>query len=164
MIVDLIFDHLLLLATLLCTMNAGLLFAFSVVVMPGLGGLSDKAFIQAFQKIDGVIQKGQLLFALVWLGSALALIFATILSFPRLEPLQVGVLVTTCVVYLVGVQASTFVINIPLNKRLQAVNVRALSEKELIQARCDFEPRWNQWNRTRTIVAVVVSLLLVTRV
>ena len=60
-------------ATLLCSLVAGFLFAFAVVVMPGLRNLPDREFIRAFQEIDGVIQRGQPLFGAVWLGSALAL-------------------------------------------------------------------------------------------
>jgi len=160
MIIDTIFERLLLLAALLCTINAGFLFAFAVVVMPGLAQLSDKEFIKAFQKIDGVIQKGQVLFVLVWLGSAASLIAATILGFSRLEPLEMTILTVACIAYLVGVQASTFKINIPLNNRLQALDVQASSGRTLTHARFDFEPTWNTWNQSRAVIAVLVSLLL----
>lgn len=44
-----VFPLLLLSATILCTMVAGLLFAFAVVTMPGIKRLSDREFIRAFQ-------------------------------------------------------------------------------------------------------------------
>jgi hypothetical protein len=71
-----IFDGVLVLATFLCSLVAGFLFAFAAVVMPGIGRLDDRGFIRAFQVIDRVIQRNQALFVLVWVGSVLALIAA----------------------------------------------------------------------------------------
>lgn len=47
----------LLVATLLCTLAAGFLFAFAVVVLPGLRSMSAGACLSAFQVMDRVIQK-----------------------------------------------------------------------------------------------------------
>ena len=63
----------LILATLLVSLTAGLVFAFATVIMPGIGRLDDKGFIRSFQVIDGVIQDGQPVFGLVWMGSAVAI-------------------------------------------------------------------------------------------
>ena len=68
-----LFQAVLMLATGLCSLVAGFLFAFAVVVMPGIRRLDDAAFIRTFQAIDRVIQDGQPLFLLVWVGSVLAL-------------------------------------------------------------------------------------------
>ena len=69
-----IFQIALLVATFLCSLVAGLLFVFAVVVMPGIGNLNDREFIRAFQVMDRVIQNNQPLFMLVWLGSVVALV------------------------------------------------------------------------------------------
>src|SRR5262245_31693339 len=53
-----VFEVFLILATVLCSLVAGFLFAFATVVMPGIKSLDDGSFIRAFQAIDGVIQKG----------------------------------------------------------------------------------------------------------
>ena len=74
------FHAVLVVATFLCALVAGLLFAFAVVVMPGIGRLDDGGFIRAFQAIDRVIQNNQPLFMSVWVGSVLALISATVLG------------------------------------------------------------------------------------
>src|SRR5688500_10874091 len=71
-----IFHAVLVLATFLCSLVAGLLFAFAVVIMPGIRSLDDGGFIRAFQAIDRVIQNNQPLFVFVWVGSVLALIAA----------------------------------------------------------------------------------------
>jgi uncharacterized membrane protein len=46
------------LAALLCSLVSGFLFAFAVVIMPGIRNLGDREFLRAFQAIDGVIQRG----------------------------------------------------------------------------------------------------------
>jgi uncharacterized membrane protein len=51
-----IFRIALILATSLCSLVAGFLFAFAIVVMPGIRSLNDREFIRAFQVMDGVIQ------------------------------------------------------------------------------------------------------------
>ena len=62
-----IFQIALIVATLLCSLVAGFVFAFAVVVMPGIKGLPDREFIRAFQVMDGVIQNNQPMF--VFAGS-----------------------------------------------------------------------------------------------
>lgn len=73
-----LFALLLILATLLCALVAGLLFAFAVVTMPGIRRLNDREFIRAFQVMDDVIQRNQPIFMLVWLGSAVLMLIATV--------------------------------------------------------------------------------------
>lgn len=70
----------LIVATLLSALTAGFVFSFASVVMPGIGNLTDKEFIRAFQAIDGVIQAGHPVFGLVWIGSVFALVAAAILA------------------------------------------------------------------------------------
>jgi uncharacterized membrane protein len=67
-------------ATFLCSLVAGFLFAFAVVVMPGIRSLDDGAFIRAFQTVDRVIQDNQPLFVLVWVGSVLAVLVAAVVG------------------------------------------------------------------------------------
>ena len=73
-----LFRLLFILATLLCALVAGLLFAFAVVTIPGISRLNDREFIRAFQVMDDVIQRNQPIFMLVWLGSAVLMLIATV--------------------------------------------------------------------------------------
>ena len=156
-----LFQITLILATILCSLVAGFLFAFAVVVMPGIRGLDDRAFIRAFQAMDGVIQKNQPLFMLVWVGSILTLIASAVLGFGRLDGVGRLLIVSAVLVYLFGVQLPTAAINVPLNNKLQDVNVAAADQAIARTARGDFEPRWNRWNSIRTVFAGIVSALLV---
>ncbi|MGD1855005.1 MAG: DUF1772 domain-containing protein [Leptolyngbyaceae cyanobacterium] len=154
------FQIVLILATLLCSLVAGFLFAFATIVMPGIKTLNDREFIRAFQVIDGVIQNNQPLFVAVWMGSVVALVAAAGLGFGQLDGTQRLLLVAAPLVYILGVQLSTFTINVPLNNQLQALNVDAMDDVALKAARMDFEPGWNRWNLIRTPFAGLASVLL----
>ena len=153
------FQIVLILATLLCSLVAGFLFAFATVVMPGIKTLNDREFIRAFQVIDGVIQNNQPLFVAVWIGSVVASVAVLGLRFGQLGGPQRLLLVAAPLIYILGVQLSTFTINVPLNNRLQALNVDAMNEAALKVARMNFEPGWNRWNLVRTPFAGLTSVL-----
>jgi len=150
----------LILATLLCALTAGFVFAFATVVMPGLGRLGDREFIRGFQVIDGVIQAGQPVFGLVWMGSAVALLLSAVMGALQLDGIERVFLVGSALIYVVGVQVPRFRINVPLNNRLQMLDVDALDEGALASARRDFEARWVRWNAIRTAIASLVSVTL----
>ena len=156
-----IFQAALILATFLCALVAGFLFAFAVVAMPGLGRLDDRAFIRAFQVMDRVIQDNQPLFMLVWAGSVVALILSAVLGIGQLEGDGRLLLISAALVYLLGVQLPTVTINIPLNNKLQALDVDAVGEAALKAARENFEPRWNRWNAIRAVLSSLTSALLI---
>ena len=80
-----IFQFTLPLATFLCSLVAGFVFAFAIVVMPGIASLSDREFIRAFQAMDGVIQKNQPVFMVVWLGSVAALAASVVMGIETLS-------------------------------------------------------------------------------
>ncbi len=153
------FQIVLILATLLCSLVAGFLFAFATVVMPGIKKLNDREFIRAFQVIDGVIQNNQPLMVAVWMGSILAAVAAAVMGFGQLDGTQRLLSISAPIIYILGVQLSTFTINVPLNNRLQRLNVDAMDEVALKAARMNFEPGWNRWNLVRTPFAGLASVL-----
>jgi len=154
-------DFLILCATLLCGLTAGFVFAFASVVMPGIGKLDDKAYIRAFQVIDGVIQAGQPFFGVVWLGSILAVLSAAVMAVLQQDSSTLKALLCTAAgAYLIGVQLPTFRINVPLNNALQSIDTSALDDASLAAARRNFESRWVAWNIFRTVVASLVTVLL----
>ncbi|MBP7777382.1 MAG: DUF1772 domain-containing protein [Acidobacteria bacterium] len=151
----------LVLATFLCSLVAGFLFAFAVVVMPGIKPLGDREFLRAFQAMDRVIQKGQPLFGLVWLGSVVALVAGLALGAGQTSGLETVLLALAGGVYLLGVQLPTFIINIPLNNALQALDVDGADEATLRTTRERFEPRWNRWNTIRAAFSTMTSAMLI---
>jgi uncharacterized membrane protein len=155
-----VFEIVLILATLLVSLVAGLLFAFAIVAMPGIRSLNDREFIRAFQVMDGVIQNNQPIFMLVWLGSVVALVTSAALGIGPLDGAGRLLIIFAVLAYLVGVQLPTATINIPLNNKLQTLDVDAMNETMQNAARKEFEPRWNQWNSIRTAFASLASALL----
>ena len=144
--IESIFPIVLVSATLLVSLVAGFLFAFAVIAMPGLKQLNDGEFIRAFQAMDGIIQNNHPLFMLVWMGSVLLLVITAIIGFTHLESLPRNFLLAATVLYIIGVQAPTIVLNIPRNNAIQTVNVDAANAISLKQARTDFEDGWNRSN------------------
>ena len=147
-------------AILLCSLVAGLVFTFAVVVMPGLGTLNDREFLRAFQVIDRIIQNNHPVFLVVWVGSAVAVLASAFLGIPQLEGVDRLLLIGAVAVYLLGVQLPTATINVPLNNQLQTLQLDAMDASSLAAAREAFEARWNQWNVIRTVLATVTSILL----
>jgi uncharacterized membrane protein len=150
----------LVLATLLCSLVTGFLFAFAVVVMPGIKCLDNREFLRAFQVMDRVIQQGQPLFGLVWPGSVAALLAGLALGIGHVGGLEKLLLSLAGGVYLLGVQLPTFVINIPLNNEVQALDVNGAEEATCQATRERFERRWNRWNTIRTACAATTSAML----
>lgn len=161
MTTQLIFSGLLIFSTLTTLLVTGLLFTFALLVMPGLGQLDDRSFLRGFQEIDRIIQHGHPVFVVVWLGSILSLLAATVMGFGQLEGLAQGLLVTATVLYILGVQVPTGRGNVPLNNELQKIELTTLSERDLAEARQAFEPAWNRINLFRTIISVGVAILLI---
>jgi uncharacterized membrane protein len=155
-----IFHAVLLLATFLCSLVAGLLFAFAVVVMPGIRSLDDAGFIRTFQAMDRVIQNKQPLFVFVWVGSVLALVAAAVLGMWALSGTDRLLVIVPAILYILFVQLPTVTINIPLNNGIQKANTDSMDQTARTRAREAFEPRWNRWNAIRTGCASLVSIVL----
>lgn len=154
------FTIVLLTATLLTALVAGLLFAFALITMPGIRKLGDREFIRAFQVMDGIIQDNHPLFILVWGGSALLLVVTLFLGLGELSPALWTTLLAATSLYYIGVQIPTVTINVPLNNALQKIDVEKSTGETIRNARRMFEDRWNRWNRRRTLVAAAVTAAL----
>ena len=149
-----------LLCTLLCSLVAGLVFTFAVVVMPGIRTMGYLEFLKSFKAMDRVIQNNHPIFMLVWLGSVVALIASTVLGIWQLEGVDQMLLGASCLVYLFVVQLPTFIINIPLNNHLQSCDLDSMSDAELMEMTAMFDSRWLKWNAIRTVLAALTTTLL----
>ena len=156
-----VFELSLMLSILLCSLVSGFLFAYAIVIMPGFSHLDDKQFIVSFQVTDRIIQNNQPIFLLVWLGSAVALIVCAIYGFSELQGIDLFLLVSATLGYLLGVQALTIAIHLPLNNKLQQLDVESIQASELLSKRINFESRWNRANAIRTVIACLVTALLI---
>lgn len=147
-------------ATFLCALVAGFVFAFANVVMPGIRRLNDRDFLRAFKQMDAVIQRNEPLFMLVWLGSVVALVVAMLLGLWQLQGVERLLLLIATAAYVLGVQLPTFTVNVPLNNRLQVLDLDSVSDTEIQAARHAFETRWVRWNTIRALVASLSTGML----
>ncbi len=148
------------LSALLCSLVAGIVLTFAIVVMPGIRTLGKVDFLKSFQAMDRVIQNNQPIFMLVWLGSALVLLASTVLGFWQLEGLDRVLLSVACVIYIFGVQVPTVTINVPLNNDLQSQDIDTMPESALLATTEKFESRWLRWNTIRTVIAILTTIIL----
>ncbi len=155
-----LFVFTLVLTTLLVALVAGLVFTFAVVVMPGLASLSDRAYLAAFKAMDRIIQDGQPLFMIVWLGSMVGLVLTVVLGWNQVVSPHRALLITAVVLHLGGVMVPTARYNIPANNRVQRLDLAAMDAATLRDERARFEPMWVRWNTRRTVVAILVTVIL----
>lgn len=94
------------------------------------------------------------------MGSVLALLVTAVLALGSPSGPVGWLTIGALAAYLLGVQLPTGAINVPLNNRLQALDVDAMEEEALRAARRDLEGRWNRATVFRTVVACVVSMTL----
>ena len=145
-------------STFLCSLVTGFILTYAIVVMPGLSKLDDKEFIKAFQVTDGIIQNNQPIFILIWVGSIISVVSTIIISIFTLGILEGWKIIFVSLVYLIGVQAITIIIHLPLNRRIQKIDINSISSQSLNEERKNFETKWNYFNNIRTVIAFLVTL------
>ena len=149
-------------STLSCALVTGFVFTYAVIVMPGLAKLADNEFIRAFQVTDGVIQNNQPIFMIVWVGSLISVISTLIVSLMGPYSIETVLVIIAGFVYLLGVQGLTVLVHLPLNRRIQTVNVEERDASALREERLLFETRWIRfnWIRTLTGLGVIVTFMV----
>jgi uncharacterized membrane protein len=130
-------------ATLLTGLMAGLYFAFSIAVMPGLARCDDRTFVEAMQAVNQRILNAW--FGLAFAGAPLVILVAGALHLgDDATPLVFWTLAAFLLYALtLGI---TFRVNVPLNDVLEAADGEAQVARER------FERRWVRWNRVRTLL------------
>lgn len=134
---------------------AGLFYAWSISVMPGLKKLPDREFILAMQSMNRAIQNP--IFFICFFGSIFFLATSCFLQYQYPLGPSYYLLLTATALYLVGVLGITVFGNIPLNNMLDAFEVNGASLEAMLKLRTIFEGKWNYLNNIRS-VAVFLSL------
>ena len=149
-------------STLSCALVTGFVFTYAVIVMPGLAKLADREFIRAFQVTDELIQNNQPIFMIVWVGSVISVISTLIVSLMGPYSVETVLVIIAGFVYLLGVQGLTVLVHLPLNTRIQTVNVQERDASALREERLLFETRWIRFNWIRTLIGlgVIVTFMV----
>lgn len=148
----------LLFATLLTGLSAGLLFTWTNAITPGIGRLNDVNYLQAFQHMNRTILNP--LFFIVFMGPVL-LSFASTYVYRANPAYILWMLVLASVIYFLGVLIVTFLGNIPLNEMLDKTNLADISLEDAKSLRNKFEIKWNNLHLIRTISSTISFLLLI---
>lgn len=139
-------------------LTSGILFDFSITIVPSLRALTAKQHIEAMQVIN--VKIVNLFFLVCFMGPVIFLPFTTYL---HREAEQFPMLIIASALYIVGVIGVTVVGNIPLNNQLETVNLNQLSEEEAEPIRQDYQgvnARWMKWHTVRTVVSIMTTILI----
>ena len=97
---------------------------------------------------------------LAWFGSIVSVVATMILWFIELHGIERWTVFAIGFVYLLGVQGITIRVHLPLNNRLQHLEIDEMDSESLGKERNKFETRWNYFNNIRTLIAFAVSFSL----
>ena len=144
-------------ATLTTGLVAGVFYAYSVSVDPGLAAQSDASYVATMQEINERIQNP--LFFASFFGAVLFPLAALVVHLPRPRSGRFLLISLACVLYIGGGFLLTAFINVPMNDQLATVDPEAPA-RVLSQAREAYEGPWDFWNGIRTIFSTLAFLVL----
>jgi uncharacterized membrane protein len=137
-------------ATLTMGLIAGLFYAFSCAVMPGLARAEDRTLVDTMRQINIAIINGW--FMLSFIGALVLTLVAAALHLPDGKRAALPWIIAAAVVYLVTTLVVTGVLNVPLNNQLEA---QAAQGVDFAAIRAQFEATWVRWNLVRAVGSTV---------
>lgn len=147
----------LLLAALATGLCAGLFYAYSCSVNPGLHQLPDASYLSAMQHINRAILNPVFFFS--FLGAVVLLPLAAYLNYHTFYSLRFLCILSAAIIYLTGTFGVTIFGNVPLNNALDTFNIPTAGAQELLTQRTSFEGPWNKLHTIRTLAAIISFIL-----
>lgn len=138
-------------------LTAGLCFTWGNAVTPGIGQLSDKGFLEAFQQMNRAIINPT--FALVFFGPFFGHLINVYLH--RGNDKTFWLFTAAAVIYILGLVLVTVFKNVPLNEILDKTDLLTASGEELKLLRDKFERPWLRWHHLRTITTIASFTLTI---
>jgi uncharacterized membrane protein len=138
---------------------AGLFFAWSCSVTPGLARIPDTMYIAAMQAMNRAILNP--VFLICFAGNVVLLPLSAWLFYSTPVSTRFILLAAAAVVYLAGVFAVTIFGNVPLNESLDAFAIHTATPGEIAAQRLAFEKPWNTLNMIRTVASTVSVVLVI---
>jgi uncharacterized membrane protein len=142
----------------LTALHAGLLYDFSVDIIPALRSTKGTTHISMMQAINRKIENP--VFFLSFFGPMVLLPWATVLHWGK--P-QFPALLAASIIQIVACEGVTMTRHIPLNHQLAKIDVNWLSEPEADRIRKEFQGPGTQWMRfhtVRTLAAITATVVL----
>ena len=141
----------LILATLLTGLSAGLCFTWSNAVTTGLSRLDDISYLAAFQQMNRTILNPT--FFVVFLGPVLVIAASAFLHKNSATPV-VWMMIAATILYFVGVALVTVFGNVPINEVLNNTDLNTISSMDAQALRMRFEHDWVKLHQIRTYMPV----------
>lgn len=144
---------LLLLSLLSTGLVGGLMYGWTVSVLPGLRKISDTNYVSTMQSINReIINPG---FTVPFIVTPLILAVAAVVHIRAGQSRRGWILASAAVTYALGLLGVTFGGNIPLNNTLEAFDLAAGAPNAIAAMRADYEGPWNTWHYVRTAASVI---------
>lgn len=151
-------NTILVLAVTLTALSAGLFYAYSCSVNPGLGQLPDDQYLAAMQSINRAILNP--VFFISFMGTLISLPLAAWLNYQGLSQRFV-ILTAAAVLYAIGTFGVTMFGNVPLNNVLDSVDLNHASTENMHEIRIAFEVPWNRLHAVRTLANIGALILAI---
>lgn len=134
---------------------AGVYFAFSTAVMPGLARAGDRGYVTSMQRINESILNPR--FLTTFLGALVVPIAAALLHLgddgrSRLPWIIAGALCYGATIVITGA------VNVPLNNRLMSAG--EVTEESASAVRSAFHDRWTRFNTARALLSLAAVVTL----
>lgn len=134
---------------------AGVFLAFSDFVMKALRATSTAPAIEAMQVINRTVYGSA--FLVLLLGLAPVMLFLAMYAFATLSGPAALWVISGGLLYVFGVIAVTMICNVPMNKRLDALDHSSEDAAAYWQIYCS---KWTAWNHVRTVASVCAAVCL----
>ncbi|TKK87720.1 DUF1772 domain-containing protein [Herbidospora galbida] len=144
------------LALLLMGNIAGLFYAYSVSVVPGLNATRADHAVAAMQQINVKILNP--VFFASFIGAPLVAAVAGVLLLSSGQRGAAMFFFAATAVYVLGAFVPTAIVNVPLNNALLAAG-EITDPARAAQVWAEFAPKWAPWNHLRTVASCAGLLL-----
>lgn len=131
---------------------SGLLYGWSVSVIPGTRRISAGNYVDTMQHINRAIINPA--FVIPFMGIPLVLGGAAVMQFRAGDHRRGWLLAGATATYVVGVLGVTIGRNVPLNDALDAFDLRGSTTDAIDRRRASYETPWNRWHHLRTAGSV----------
>ncbi len=140
------------LAVIVCGLVSGVFLAFSDFIMKSLAAASPDSGIESMQLINRKVYGS--VFLILLMGMAALSLVLSGYAYQRMSGSASGWIVVGGAIYFIGVFLVTIVFNVPMNKRLDMMDLAAA---ETATYWSTYVPTWTFWNHIRTFSAAVSS-------
>jgi len=142
------------LAALSTGLMAGIYFAFSSFIMQAFEKIEEEQAIAAMNSINETILRSW--FMPLFFGSSIISVILLFSTLSESGQFNSYLIITACIIYIVGMLVSTALFNVPLNKALANVASTHLASHITWS---DYLKKWTFWNHVRMLASLFSCIM-----